>query len=67
MAYQMATYKITKKDGMYELREYDKLWDNWWLKDLAFTYWGIKKALYKRTNENPERIIGYFDKEGKQL
>ena len=52
---------------MYELREYDKSWDDWWLRDLAFTYWGIKRALYKRTHKKPEQTIGYFDKEGNQL
>lgn len=67
MAHQTATYKITKKDGMYELREYDKVWDDWWLKELAFTYWGIKRALYKHTHKKPGQTIGYFDKEGNQL
>jgi hypothetical protein len=67
MGYQPATYKIAKKNGMYELREYDERWNEWWLKDIAFTYWGIKKALHKRTHEKPEKIIGYFNSEGNQL
>ena len=67
MEYQAGTYRISKKDGMYELREYDEVWNEWWLRDIAFTYWGIKKALHKRTHKKPEQTIGYFDKEGNQL